>query len=267
PWRPFQHLEKRYFEVGDLGWPVTRYRGAVVGMCICNDRRWPETYRVMGLQGVELVLLGYNTPIHHPPAPEQDHLAGFHNHLSMHAGAYQNATWVVGVAKAGREEGCARHGLLATTRSVAPLGRTGWTRSITCHTCCAAQSRMSSVTRAPPGQTPMLTCTAIIPRSPSPRRHTPSVACSASRRRSRRLSRSRANVGSATTAATTASAGSDSTTRPSRAGARAAARARRGSRAPGRGTRPRPRRDRSRRRTRRPGARRARRRPVARRRP
>ena len=31
-------------------------------MCICNDRRWPETYRVMALQGVELVLLGYNTP-------------------------------------------------------------------------------------------------------------------------------------------------------------------------------------------------------------
>jgi hypothetical protein len=22
-------------------------------MCICNDRRWPETYRVMGLQGAE----------------------------------------------------------------------------------------------------------------------------------------------------------------------------------------------------------------------
>jgi len=119
PWRPFQHLEKRYFEVGDLGWPVTRYNGAVVGMCICNDRRWPETYRVMGLQGVELVLLGYNTPIHNPPAPEQDHLAGFHNHLSMQAGAYQNATWVVGVAKAGREEGCE---LLGQSAIIAPSG-------------------------------------------------------------------------------------------------------------------------------------------------
>jgi len=119
PWRPFQHLEKRYFEVGDLGWPVTRYRGAVVGLCICNDRRWPETYRVMGLQGVELVLLGYNTPIHNPPAPEQDHLAGFHNHLSMQAGAYQNATWVVGVAKAGREEGC---DLLGQSAIIAPSG-------------------------------------------------------------------------------------------------------------------------------------------------
>jgi predicted amidohydrolase len=39
-------------------------------MCICNDRRWPETYRVMGLQGVEMILLGYNTPTHNPPAPK-----------------------------------------------------------------------------------------------------------------------------------------------------------------------------------------------------
>src|SRR6185312_4618695 len=45
---PFQHLEKRYFEPGDLGFPVWRALGGNIGMCICNDRRWPETYRVMG---------------------------------------------------------------------------------------------------------------------------------------------------------------------------------------------------------------------------
>ena len=60
--RAFQHLEKRYFEPGDLGFPVWRTMGGIIGMCICNDRRWPETYRVMGLQGVELIVLGYNTP-------------------------------------------------------------------------------------------------------------------------------------------------------------------------------------------------------------
>jgi N-carbamoyl-D-amino-acid hydrolase len=75
-------------------------------MCICNDRRWPETYRVMGLQSVELILLGYNTPTHYPVQPRNDHLTAFHNHLSMQAGAYQNSTWVAGVAKAGAEEGC-----------------------------------------------------------------------------------------------------------------------------------------------------------------
>jgi len=56
--RRFQHLEKRYFEPGNLGFPVWRTLGSVMGMCICNDRRWPETYRVMGLQGVEMVMLG-----------------------------------------------------------------------------------------------------------------------------------------------------------------------------------------------------------------
>jgi predicted amidohydrolase len=105
PGYPFQNLEKRYFEVGDLGFPVWHAFGGRVGMMICNDRRWPEAYRVMGLQGVELVVLGYNTPVHNPAMPETDDLGNFHNHLCMQAGAYANGTWVVGVAKAGVEEG------------------------------------------------------------------------------------------------------------------------------------------------------------------
>ena len=105
PWRRFQHLEKRYFEVGNLSWPVVRAFGGVVGMAICNDRRWPETYRVMGLQGAELMLIGYNTPVHNPPAPEHDALSHFHNMLVMQSGAYQNGSWVVGVGKGGCEEG------------------------------------------------------------------------------------------------------------------------------------------------------------------
>ncbi|MGE0719041.1 MAG: N-carbamoyl-D-amino-acid hydrolase [Alphaproteobacteria bacterium] len=119
PWRAFQHLEKRYFEVGNLGWPVWRAFGGIMGMCICNDRRWPETWRVMGLQGVEMVMLGYNTPEHNPPAADQDPLSDFHNHLSMQAGAYQNGTWAVGVAKAGLEEGCM---LIGGSAIIAPSG-------------------------------------------------------------------------------------------------------------------------------------------------
>jgi len=103
---PFQHLEKRYFETGDLGFPVFNTLNTTLGMCICNDRRWPETYRMLGLQGVEIVLLGYNTPVHYPRAPELDHLQDFHNHLSLQAGAYQNGTWVAAAAKAGYEENC-----------------------------------------------------------------------------------------------------------------------------------------------------------------
>jgi predicted amidohydrolase len=119
PWRAFQHLEKRYFEIGDLGFPVVRAFGGNMGMCICNDRRWPEVYRVMGLQSVEMVMLGYNTPVHNPPAPEHDNLSNFHNHLVMQSGAYQNGTWVVGVAKAGKEEGVDQIG---GTAIIAPSG-------------------------------------------------------------------------------------------------------------------------------------------------
>lgn len=104
-WRKFQHLEKRYFDVGDEGFTVCDAFGGVMGMLICNDRRWPEAYRSLGLQGVEMILIGYNTPVHNPPAPDHDEHSDFHNHLVMQAGAYQNGTWVVGVAKAGDEEG------------------------------------------------------------------------------------------------------------------------------------------------------------------
>ncbi|HSP24898.1 MAG TPA: N-carbamoyl-D-amino-acid hydrolase [Saliniramus sp.] len=106
PERTHQHLEKRYFEPGDLGFPVWRMLGGIFGMCICNDRRWPETYRVMGLQGVEMVVLGFNTPsVNSQKAGEGLAERMFHHKLSLQAGAYQNATWVVAVAKAGSEDG------------------------------------------------------------------------------------------------------------------------------------------------------------------
>jgi N-carbamoyl-D-amino-acid hydrolase len=105
PQRPFQHLERHYFEPGPDGFGAWRAFGGIVGMMICNDRRWPETYRVMGLQGVELIVCGYNTPLHYAPDPSQDILQGFHNSLVLQAGAYQNGTWVVASAKGGIEEG------------------------------------------------------------------------------------------------------------------------------------------------------------------
>jgi predicted amidohydrolase len=118
-WRPFQHLERKYFEPGPDGFGTYNAFGGVVGMAICNDRRWPETYRVMGLRGVELVLIGYNTPIHYAPDPGQDRFAGFHNNLVMASGAYQNGTWVVGVAKGGDEEGVE---MLGDSQIIAPSG-------------------------------------------------------------------------------------------------------------------------------------------------
>lgn len=120
-----QNFEKRYFENGNLGFPVFRGFGGIMGMCICNDRRWPETYRAMSLQGVDLIMVGYNTGAarrvmaDNQRVQEPLHLPPFHNHLVMQAGAYQNCCWVVGVAKAGEEEGSS---FVGGTCIIAPSG-------------------------------------------------------------------------------------------------------------------------------------------------
>ena len=126
PWREFQHLERRYFEPGD-SFDTWNAFGGVVGMATCNDRRWPETYRVLALNGAELILIGYNTPKHYAPDPSQDPLQGFHNRLVMQAGAYQNGCYVIGTAKSGDEEGVPS---LAESCIIAPSGEI----IVGCHT-------------------------------------------------------------------------------------------------------------------------------------
>jgi predicted amidohydrolase len=128
----FQQLEKRYFAPGDLGFEAFRAPGLVadavksedsassetetdgrgdpiLGMLICNDRRWAEGWRCYGLQGAELVIEGYNTTMWAPQydgtPEEQGDLADFHHRLSCQAGSYQNACWSVNVAKCGEENG------------------------------------------------------------------------------------------------------------------------------------------------------------------
>lgn len=119
PKAPFQHLEKKYFDVGNEGFKVWDTKDAKIGMCICNDRRWPETWRVMGLQGAEIVALGYNTPSHNIHWSEPPHLRMFHHLLTLQAAAYQNAVWIAAAAKAGVEDGS--H-LIGGSAIVAPSG-------------------------------------------------------------------------------------------------------------------------------------------------
>ncbi|KAL1875714.1 hypothetical protein VTK73DRAFT_9903 [Phialemonium thermophilum] len=138
-----QQLEKRYFTPGNLGFQAFRVPGLVgkalkaedakdlanpegtwgrgdpiVGMLICNDRRWAEAWRCYGLQGVELVLEGYNTtafaPQYEGTESEQESEALFHHRLSCQAGSYQNACFSVHAAKAGKED----HGSLIAGSSI-----------------------------------------------------------------------------------------------------------------------------------------------------
>ncbi|MCQ4159322.1 N-carbamoyl-D-amino-acid hydrolase [Roseomonas sp. GC11] len=122
----FQQLEKRYFEYGDLGFPAfygpEGWGAPVLGMLVCNDRRWPEAWRVYGLQGLEMLLVGYNSAAYDPNGGETEDagLRTFHSQLSAQSNAYMNAAWAVAVAKAGDEDGS---GLIGGSCIVDPNGR------------------------------------------------------------------------------------------------------------------------------------------------
>jgi len=126
PGQKFQQLEKRYFQYGDLGFPVVRagadWCNAAIGILICNDRRWPEGWRVLGLQNVELVCIGYNSAAYDPNGgdTESAELRTFHSTLVVQANAYMNATWAISIAKAGDEDGS---GLIGGSVIVDPNGQ------------------------------------------------------------------------------------------------------------------------------------------------
>jgi predicted amidohydrolase len=128
------HLEKRYFEFGDLGFQAFRApnlvsnsekagtseqdtsgKGDVIlGSLICNDRRWSEGWRAYGLQGVELVMVGFNTngkadDIYRPPKPisleDARKEALFHHRLVMQANSYANSCFSISAGRCGMDDG------------------------------------------------------------------------------------------------------------------------------------------------------------------
>ena len=119
PEAAFQHLEKKYFEVGNLGFRVWRFMDTITGMLICNDRRWPEAFRVLALQGAEIVALGFNTPSENLAYPEPPALRVHHHLIMAQSMAFQNATWLVETAKCGFEDG---NRMFGHSLIVAPTG-------------------------------------------------------------------------------------------------------------------------------------------------
>ncbi len=107
-----QVYEPYYFAHGDTGYKVWDCAGAKVGIAICQDRRYPESYRALALGGAEIILIGYNTP--------GSALALDLNELCMRSGAYANLCFVVGVAKAGVEDGVE---LIGGSCLISPLGQ------------------------------------------------------------------------------------------------------------------------------------------------
>ncbi|KAH3667508.1 hypothetical protein OGAPHI_003157 [Ogataea philodendri] len=108
----FQQLEKRYFEYGDQGFQAYRanpdWIDATIGMLICNDRRWPESWRTYALQGMDLMLIGYNSIANGKGLfgdAEDAKLRQYHSDLAVKSNAYFNSCFAVSVGKCGNEEG------------------------------------------------------------------------------------------------------------------------------------------------------------------
>ncbi len=119
PGDKFHSLEQRFFLKGDTGFKVWPAYGGNIGMLICNDRRWPEAWRVLGLRGVALVITGWNTRRARLSVPDS-RFYEFHNKLALQAGCYQNCTWAVGVAHCGEEE--SGYVLMGKSMIVNPFG-------------------------------------------------------------------------------------------------------------------------------------------------
>ncbi|KAK0260783.1 hypothetical protein LTR91_018023 [Friedmanniomyces endolithicus] len=148
--KAINQLEKRYFEPGNLGFEAYRAPGLVadavkkasakegestlgkgdpiLGMMICNDRRWPEAWRVYALKGVELITYGFNTggnmahlwgskPMSPEAATEE---ALFHSKLVQQANSYMNACFSISAARCGLDDG--KYDLIAGSAIVSPEG-------------------------------------------------------------------------------------------------------------------------------------------------
>ncbi|KAI1692687.1 carbon-nitrogen hydrolase domain-containing protein [Ditylenchus destructor] len=101
------------------GLPRLRHRRRAHGHVPVQRPRWPETYRVMALQGAEVVVLGYNTPSLNIHWNEPAHLRTTTHLISLQANAYQNGIWVAAAAKCGSEDG---HHMIGSSVIVAPTG-------------------------------------------------------------------------------------------------------------------------------------------------
>lgn len=102
PDTPITILEKRYFLPGDLGFAVHDTGAAKVGGLICYDRRFPESYRSLAINGAEVIAVSYNTPVMPGGTLGQARKA---SELAISAGAYFTGTTVIAAGKAGKENG------------------------------------------------------------------------------------------------------------------------------------------------------------------
>lgn len=101
--------ERPYFQSGRAGFPVFPTRAGLLGALICADRGFPEAWRVLALEGAEIVASPYNTSMQVPhnarssrPAIE---VQREQQALRMRGSANMNGFFVVAAGKGGVEAG------------------------------------------------------------------------------------------------------------------------------------------------------------------
>jgi predicted amidohydrolase len=108
--------ENLYFEPGDLGFPVFHTAIGRIGMAICYDGWFPETYRLAALQGADIVCV----PTNWVPIPGQAKgREAMANILAM-AAAHSNSIYIACADRVGTERGQPFEGQSLI------VGHTGW---------------------------------------------------------------------------------------------------------------------------------------------
>lgn len=92
--------EKFYFSPGDTGFKVFQTSVGKIGIGICWDQWFPETARILALQGAEILL--FPTAIGSEPVLPKDSKAHWQNAMIGHAAA--NVIPVVAANRVGRED-------------------------------------------------------------------------------------------------------------------------------------------------------------------
>jgi predicted amidohydrolase len=93
--------ENLFFEPGDLGFPVLHTAIGRIGMAICYDGWFPEAYRLMALQGADIVCV----PTNWVPIPGQaEGREAMANILAM-AAAHSNSIYIACADRVGTERG------------------------------------------------------------------------------------------------------------------------------------------------------------------
>jgi predicted amidohydrolase len=112
--------EASYFSPGDLGLPVFDVDGIRLGVVICYDRHFPETFRTLAMRGAEVVAV---------PTAARTWRAGWRSEIwecLLRTRAYENGIFVAAANRAGEENGT---GYLGDSMVVSPKGGTVLARS------------------------------------------------------------------------------------------------------------------------------------------